>query len=366
MLPPSLLATARTECRSGKRIDVDTIVYRHEVTHGRNIRNGYGCRLFALDSGQTVAQITQGSVDRSDGLRGYLCEIRVLMLLRQLVEQCRIAFAQCVDFVLKRLILHLVEFADDGVGVGRSCIAQSERVLVCRADQRVGLVANGKLAFIALAFDSRADIAAAFCDLGRKLTVAGLNGVDNLLACHADLPGHLVDRSLKIADCTLKLGCRAVQRRCELVDGGTVALNGIHQKFTASPLSCAGRPFALLPKPLPPKPPQQKNSRMIQIHQQPSPPQAPLLLLPFISAATRFGSIPLFCIRAGSIEAMLELPLSPNMKISLSINFEIDWLTPTNVERFTISLWNKTNKVPSHGKTPCKYFLILRITDFYM
>lgn len=232
MLPPSLLATARTECRSGKRIDVDTIVYRHEVTHGRNIRNGYGCRLFALDSGQTVAQITQGSVDRSDGLRGYLREIRVLMLLRQLVEQRCIAFAQCVDFVLKCLILHLVEFADDGVGVGRSCIAQSERVLVCRADQRVGLVANGKLAFIALAFDSRADIAAAFCDLGRKLTVAGLNGVDNLLACHADLPGHLVDRSLKIADCTLKLGCRAVQRRCELVDGGTVALNGIHQKFT--------------------------------------------------------------------------------------------------------------------------------------
>ena len=89
------------------------------------------------------------------------------MFLRQLVEQRRVAFAQCVDFVLKRLGLHLVEFADDGVGVGRSCIAQSERVLIRRVNQRVGLVANGKLAFIALAFDSRADIAAALYKLRR-------------------------------------------------------------------------------------------------------------------------------------------------------------------------------------------------------
>lgn len=206
----------------------------HARRHTNDGAIGYGGRLrqFALDSIDVILQIVNSGGYRGGCLSDHLVESCRLMLLGQLVEQCRVTFAQCIDFVLKHLSLHLVEFADDSVGVGRSGIAQSESVLVGRVDQRVGLIADGELALITLAFDGRADIAAAFCDLGRKLTISSLNGVDNLLACHADLPSHLVDRSLKIADCTLKLGCRAVQRRCELVDGGTVALNSVHQKFT--------------------------------------------------------------------------------------------------------------------------------------
>ena len=115
------------------------------------------------------------------------------MLLRELVEQRRILFAQRIDLVLKRLSLHLVELADDRVGVGRSGIAQSEGILIRRVDQRVGLVAGSQLTLVSLLLDHRANVAAAFCHLCGNLVIACLNGVDYLLSRHSDLTGHFVD-----------------------------------------------------------------------------------------------------------------------------------------------------------------------------
>ena len=118
-------------------------------SHNRAVRHLGHFGLVALNLRQTGAQITQRGIDRRDGLCGHLCEIRVLVLLRELVDERAVSFPQRVNLVKQRLVLHGVQLADDGVGVGRACVTQCERVLVGRVHQGVSLVADGQLVLVA-------------------------------------------------------------------------------------------------------------------------------------------------------------------------------------------------------------------------
>src|SRR5699024_1810172 len=116
-----------------------------------------------------------------------------LMFLRKLVEQRGVPFSQRINLVLQSLSLHLVKFTNDGIGIGCSCITESQCVAIHRIDQRISLIAGCYLAFISLTFDSSPNIAATLCNLRHALCITSLNRVDDLLPAQTDLAFYFVD-----------------------------------------------------------------------------------------------------------------------------------------------------------------------------
>nr|DAF85145.1 MAG TPA: hypothetical protein [Siphoviridae sp. ctxdc10] len=199
----------------------ETILCSDASGYADNGRIGYSGRLgqLALDAVHVVLQSDDSSTYGSDGLTYYTSYICVLMLEVELRGERAVLLAQGVDFVLQSRGLQLVE-------LGNNCRSPALRSLANRALERVGLLAVGQTGFVALALDGGADVAAARCHLREHLRIARLNGVDNLLCREPRL-------RLNVAECRLNLLYRTVERRGELVDRRTIALDGVHQKLTS-------------------------------------------------------------------------------------------------------------------------------------
>ena len=197
-------------------------------SHNRAVRHLGHFGLVALNLRQTGTQITQRGVDRRDGLCGHLCEIRVLVLLRELVDERAVLFAQRVDLVKQRLVLHGVQLADDGVGVGRTGVTQCERVLVGRVHQCVCLVAYGQLVLVAHFGDVLVCLAAALADLRLDGVVALHDRGDDLVGVHAHLVADVAYLHAKtVYGGQYGIG-RGVQRGGQALDVVSVALYGLH------------------------------------------------------------------------------------------------------------------------------------------
>lgn len=160
------------------------------------------------------------------GATAWACDCMIVPIdVVELPGQCRALGTLGVEFVLHLTHLEGTETVVDDLRLGIDLRAEGIELRVGVARQGVGLIERCELAFVALALDGGADIAAAGGHLRKHLCVAGLHGIDDLLRREARL-------CLDVAQSGLNLLYGTVERRCELVDGGAVSLNGIHQQLT--------------------------------------------------------------------------------------------------------------------------------------
>lgn len=143
-------------------------------------RIGYGGRFgqLALDAVHVVLQGGDSGIHGCNSLTHHTCHVGVLVFQVELRGQRAVLLAQGVDLVLQSCRLQLVELGEDSRGSVLRSFAD-------RALQRVGLLTVCQTAFVALALDGGADIAAAGGHLRKHLCVAGLYG---LMICCAERP----------------------------------------------------------------------------------------------------------------------------------------------------------------------------------
>ena len=158
----------------------------------------------------------------------------VLVALRDFALERRLLRREGCDFVLQRLVLHRVELREYGVGVGSCAVTERERVVVRSVYEGVCLLAGCEAAFVTLTFDRLEHVAAAGRELVEHAVVAALYGVDDLRACQS----YAV---LDVAKRALDLLARTVERGCDLVDCARVALDCLHEEFTACVACKLGR-----------------------------------------------------------------------------------------------------------------------------